>query len=148
MKQDRILYLLRGLPGAGKSTLADLLVGSNEYNCHEYRVFEADQYHIDPITGDYNWKPENLPNAHADCFARVELAMQWNIESSKYYNRIAVANTFTTEKELQPYLDLATKYDYTIVSIVVENRHGNKSIHGVPDAALDAMSNRFTYKLK
>jgi len=48
-------------------------------------------------------------------------------------DKIAVSNTFTQEWELQPYYELAIKYGYYVTCIVVENRHGNKSIHGVPE---------------
>ena len=64
-----------------------------------------------------------------------------------YFPEIVVSNTSTTEKELQPYLDLATKYDYKVVSLIVENRHGNSSVHNVPDETIDKMRNRFNIKL-
>ena len=60
---------------------------------------------------------------------------------------IVVSNTFTTEKELQPYLELAMKYDYKVVSLIVENRHGSQSIHNVPEETLVKMKNRFSIKL-
>jgi hypothetical protein len=39
------------------------------------------------------------------------------------------------------------KYGYRVFSIVVENRHGGKDIHNVPQDALDAMEKRFQLKL-
>ena len=63
------------------------------------------------------------------------------------YIEIVVSNTSTTQKELQPYIDLANEYSYNIVSLIVENRHGNKNEHGVPDETLEVMKKRFDISL-
>jgi hypothetical protein len=60
---------------------------------------------------------------------------------------IAVSNTFTQEWEMKPYFELAEKYGYKIFTVIVENRHGGKNIHGVPDDKLEIMKNRFEFKL-
>ena len=139
MKQ---LVIIRGLPGAGKSTFAQ------EYAMvlHAARIvvkgpFEADQYFINSQTGEYVFDATKLGTAHQICFNNVDLFMQQNTEC------VIVSNTFTTERELKPYLALAEKMNYKVVSIVVENRHGNKSIHNVPDEAMDKMRNRFSLKV-
>ena len=137
----RTLFLLRGLPGAGKSTFANLIWQSNV-------IFEADKFFVDEKTGEYVFKPELLHIAHDWNQKRVEEAMLQNIRSNgEYYPEIVVANTLTTEKELEPYLELARNYNFTIVSLIVENRHGNKSVHGVPDETMEKMRNRFAVKL-
>ena len=46
------LIVIRGIPSSGKSYLANELAGD------EGQVFSADDYHTDPETGKYNWKPE------------------------------------------------------------------------------------------
>ena len=61
--------------------------------------------------------------------------------------RIVVANTSTTESEIQPYMDLAKIHGYKIISLVVENRHGNTNVHNVPDETLMKMKERFQIKL-
>jgi len=134
-----VLILLRGLPGAGKSTFANFIWQSGV-------IFEADQYFYDN-EGNYNFDATKLGAAHKDCQSRVEQAMKDHEENPQYYPEIVVSNTSTTEKELQPYIDLANKYDYKVVSLIVENRHGNKSVHNVPDEKLEQMKNRFQIKL-
>lgn len=138
----RQLIIVRGLPGAGKSTFA------NEYATILNRAgiavkgpFEADQYFIDPETGDYVFDATKLGAAHHACFNNVELCMYQDAEC------VIVSNTFTTERELKGYLELATRMNYQVTSLVVENRHGNKSIHNVPDEAMDKMRNRFSLKV-
>ncbi|MNH05797.1 hypothetical protein D3C79_651440 [compost metagenome] len=60
---------------------------------------------------------------------------------------VIISNTFTTEKELKPYLALAEECGYRVTTLIVENRHGNSSIHGVPDETMTKMRNRFSVKL-
>lgn len=60
---------------------------------------------------------------------------------------VAVANTFTQEWEWEKYDFLAAKLGYMVFFIIVENRHGNKSIHDTPDAAVNRMKDRFEVKL-
>ena len=62
-------------------------------------------------------------------------------------SRIIVSNTFTQEWEMQVYFDLAEQHGFTVFSLIVENRHGNSNIHGVPDDKLEIMRNRFEIKL-
>ena len=62
--------------------------------------------------------------------------------------KIIVSNTSTTQKELAPYQDLAEEYEYQVVSLVVENRHGNNSIHNVPQNIRDAQEKRLRDSLK
>jgi predicted kinase len=123
------LFLLRGLPGAGKSTLAESL------NC--YRL-EADQYFMS--NGTYEFNATKLKDAHEWCRIRCEEFMQMEL-------KIAVANTFTQEWEMQAYYDLAEKYDYRVYSLIVENRHGGVNEHNVPQETLEKMKQRFEVKL-
>jgi predicted kinase len=128
---NKILYLVRGLPGAGKSTLAHLI---------SENVCEADLYFMK--TGEYQFDMNKLALAHQWCRGRCESLMIDNVST------IVVSNTLTSEKELQPYTELAEQYRYGIVSLVVENRHGNKSIHNVPDDTLDKMEARLKSSIK
>jgi predicted kinase len=135
----KTLILLRGLPGSGKSTFANYMFSNN--------IFEADQYFYDEDE-KYNFDASKLHLAHKYCQLRVEHAMEANlISGGMYFSEIVVSNTSTTEKELEPYLELAKKYDYQVVSLIVENRHGSKSIHNVPEETLIKMKDRFDIKL-
>ena len=127
---SKIMYFIRGVPGAGKSLFAESL-------CCPY--FEADQY-FNSDAG-YKFDPTMLGAAHADCKWRVENALKNGLF------KIAVSNTSTTEKEIAPYKELADKYGYLFISLIVENRHGNSSIHGVPEEKLKQMRDRFSVKL-
>jgi len=127
------LVLLRGLPGAGKSTLAKSIAGSKGY------IKEADMYFEDR-DGNYNFKPSLIKDAHAWCQEEVDFLM-------KYEHKVVVSNTFTQEWEMQPYYDLAEKYGYRVYSLIVENRHGGENVHNVPKEKIEEMARRFNVKI-
>lgn len=130
------LILLRGLPGAGKTTVAQFFISIPT----EAEVVSADDYFIDE-SGEYNFDPTELHKAHSECLYSVDIFMEDEVEM------IVVHNTFTKESELKPYFELAEKYGYNVHSLIVENRHGNESIHDVPEETIDKMENRFSIKL-
>ena len=127
----KALYLLRGLPGAGKSTVAKRLGGEH---------YEADMFFMKD--GEYKFDATKLKMAHQWCQQQVEHCME---DESPV---VVVSNTFTQEWEMQAYNDLAKHYGYTVFSLVVENRHGGENVHGVPADAMDRMENRFEIKLR
>ena len=134
-----ILFLVRGLPGSGKTSFATHI-------WNEYAVVEADKYFYDK-EGNYNYDPSKIKDAHAWCKNQVETMMGDHQLNGQFYPEIAVSNTFTQEWEMKDYFDLADKYGYKVVSLIVENRHGSKNVHGVPEDKLEIMKNRFEIKL-
>lgn len=133
----RELILLRGLPGSGKSTLA---------KSFGYPVFEADQYFIDPKTGEYKFDATKLKEAHEWCRKSVEILMRgWNNVLPTIH--IIVSNTFTQEWEMESYFKLAKQYGYRVHSLIVENRHGGVNEHNVPEDKLKQMKDRFEVKI-
>jgi len=135
----KILTLVRGLPGSGKSTFANWI-------WNEYAICEADKFFTDK-EGNYNFDATKLSESHKWCKEQVEIRMKDNQVNPQFYPEIVVSNTFTQEWEMQPYIDLANQYGYTIFTIVVENRHGNSSVHNVPEETINKMKNRFEIKL-
>lgn len=123
------LILLRGLPGSGKSTLAKRI-------CNQH--VEADMYFLQD--GEYKFDASKLKQAHEWCKNQTEEYMLQG------YN-VVVSNTFTQEKELEPYYQLAKKYGYRVHSLIVENRHGGVNEHDVPQDTLEKMKNRFKVRL-
>jgi predicted kinase len=126
------LWLIRGVPGSGKSTAAHYLANGNP-------VFSADMWF--EKEGEYKFNPAELGKAHENCRKTTEQAMLGEVSD------IFVTNTFTREWEMAEYFKLAQSYGYFVFSLVVENRHGEKNVHGVPSDKVKEMKDRFEIKL-
>ena len=123
------LILVRGVSGAGKSTIAPMfknavLVSTDDFFLDEY--------------GDYVFDANSLVINHQKCQFAVNMMMQDNEEL------IVVHNTFTADWEMDAYFDLARKHGYTIHTMIVENRHGSKNVHDVPQDVVKAQIERFS----
>ena len=138
MAESKKLILLRHVSGAGSSTFAQFL--RDTLSC-KVECFEADQWMIND-KGEYDFKRENLGFCHKKCYDNVEQSMIFNVPI------IILSNTSTTEKEIFHYLDLAKTYNYQVVSLVVENRHGGKDLHGVPESTRVKQQNNLLQSLK
>ena len=132
------LILLRGLPGSGKSTLAKIILQLRSTD--EPEVLSADDFFEDK-EGEYNFDPTKLKEAHNYCQFRCSERMR------QQKAKIVVANTFTQEWEMDEYFKMAERYNYRVHTVIVENRHGNENVHGVPEDKLQQMKNRFNIKL-
>lgn len=124
--------LVRGVSGAGKSTFVQECFG-------RFCNLEADMYFMKD--GEYLFEPSKLKQAHGWCQSEAERQMKFGYD-------IVVSNTFTTEWEMKPYLNLAEKYGYTVFTVVVEKRHGNKDIHDVPYETRQKQAERLSKSIK
>ena len=132
------LILLRGVSGSGKSTLANIILQQPNNNPQE--VLSADDFFVGD-NGEYVFDGTKIKEAHNYCQFRCSERMRQGIA------RIVVANTFTQEWEMEPYFLMAERYNYRIHTVIVENRHGNKNVHNVPDEKIEQMIKRFEVKL-
>ena len=120
------LVLIRGLPGSGKTTMAQVLAMVG------YEHHEADQYF--ERGGGYAFDAAKLPKAHAWCLERAKGSMARGA-------RCVVANTFTQRWEMQPYMDAAKAAGVSVR--VIEARGQWQNCHGVPASAIERMRARW-----
>ena len=134
MQHKNTLVILRGLPGAGKSTFAEEIVKNGFKWCN----FEADSFFMKD--GGYSFDKTKLNLAHLHCKRNTEDALKqgWNV---------IVSNTCTTDKEVNEYKRVANELGANFVSCIIENRHEGVNVHEVPEETLEAMRERFTVKL-
>lgn len=116
------LVLIRGLPGSGKTTLAQSFVAKG------FRHFEADQFFV--RKGQYRFVKERLTEAHAWCLNLVRTALEGG-------ELVCVGNVFATVDDIRPYTQLGVGYQ------VIEATHPGRSIHKVPTATLLAMQRQW-----
>lgn len=127
MKQ-KVLYLITGPSGAGKTTRAKELMHQKGIKHH----YEADMLMLDR-NGDYAFNHRRLKECHNWCQKATERAMQLN-------EAVIISNTMTTKWEAQPYVDMAKKNGYNIIIEHLTTEY--KNIHDVPQEVVEKMKNR------
>lgn len=128
------IILVRGAPGAGKSTFAQKLRDSIFRNCDRCTaIFETDNFFVDSINHhDYHFNPNLLGIAH-----------RWNqgevIRACRDYPTVPVivANTFCQRFELKSYFEIAQMFGRKIFVFTLYTEHDN--VHGVPDEKVEQM---------
>lgn len=118
------LYLVRGLPGSGKSTYAKKLDAVH---------LETDMYFVDK-QGNYQFDASVLSQAHEWCHQETE-------QQLKQRHNVVVSNTFVQHWEMKPYLALAKKYRANVMVSVCSGEYS--SIHDVPLSTIENMRNRW-----
>lgn len=116
------LFLIRGVPGSGKTTYAKTL----GIACH----FEADMWF--EKNGGYD--PAKIKLAHEWCQIRA-------IEAMRDGRDVIVSNTFTRLWEMQPYKEAARKLGVEVIEEVMTGEWTN--VHGVPADKVRQMRERF-----
>lgn len=133
---DMKLYVMRGLPGAGKShATAQLPAGAI--------VASADHYMVDR-QGDYRFDPSKLGAAHAACRARLLAALAAECQV------VVLDNTNIQIREYQWALDAAalSGHSVTIVELfdgggLTDAELSSRNSHGVPADSIARMRARW-----
>lgn len=129
---NKTVIIIRGLPGSGKSELAENIGGPGHpaFNglVDVARVSE-DDYFTTPAPEKpalrYEFVPERRYTAMGDMIDRAIAAMKHGIP------RVIVHTCALKIEELSGIHRAAAELGYKVHSLVLENRHGGKSVHNV-----------------
>lgn len=140
----RVMIIMRGLPGSGKSYMARSIVHQAFGPCDTSQfIFSTDDFFMVP-GGGYNFNHMNLQEAHHWNQKRV-----WHAAMSGL-SPIIVDNTNTQTWEMLPYGKLAVENGYFMEVLEPRNKWSQKpgelarrNIHGVPKFAIERMLDRY-----
>lgn len=121
--KEKSLLIIRGLPGAGKSSLGKILKDTLDF-----AVFDFDDYI--KSTGD---------------FTKARKEWQFAVEEAikRRRSRIVVVAVFCEAWERKWVKELAEKHKYKTFQIVVENIHGTQPTTPIPETSWARYAERF-----
>lgn len=121
---SNILIIIRGLPGSGKSTMAEKLVRGGV----AVRHIEADMYFVQ--NGEYKFNSIKLSEAHEWCRQMV-------MTSLRNGHTTVVSNTFVRKWEVEPYINMCKGLGIDYIIIEATGNYG--SVHNVPEETIERM---------
>jgi predicted kinase len=126
---ESCIILVRGVPGAGKSTTAYKLM--NHFTGLRVHL-ESDDFFI--VRGEYRFEGSKLKWAHMHCQAQTARFLNAGM-------KVIVSNTFITVSDMEPYFEIAKAFR---VPVYILECNGNfKNIHGVSDEVLEEKRSRW-----
>lgn len=130
--------IFRGIPGAGKSTLASRLQGALASRGSSAKIVCADDFFMKD--GTYHFDVSQLEAAHAACLTRFLKAVEKKDEEFVF-----VTNTNMSSWEISPYYQGAIAFGYhpLILSIEVDPQVAfHRNVHDVPQRTVERMHNK------
>lgn len=131
------VYILRGLPGSGKSTWIENALddsGVQPYVC------SADHFHTGE-DGVYRFDPKNIKKAHEECLRKFML----NLYGSDKPDFLIVDNTNCSAWEISPYYRLTELYGHEVKILTFwcsPELSMKRNTHNVPATTILSMYQR------
>lgn len=138
------LIILRGLPGSGKTTVAEEICYHLIHDTDAFVTIRSTDSKFLDADGNYKFDPKKLGEYHLLNQQEVQEDMISGAEV------IIVDNTNTQRWEIKPYIDLAIQHGYTVEEKIVGKFdsesiaiYAQRNTHGVPLEAIQRMAARF-----
>uniref|UniRef100_A0A182JZU7 Smr domain-containing protein n=1 Tax=Anopheles christyi TaxID=43041 RepID=A0A182JZU7_9DIPT len=134
----RVMVLMRGAPGSGKSYLSRSLIDHTSGSDYRNHIFSADDYFM--VNGVYKFQPDALNAAHQ--------FNQQNVlaKARDGWSPIIVDNTNICLWEMRPYVQYAADHGYFLEVLEPQTHWRNNSrslairnTHGVPEPKIKKM---------
>ncbi|XP_063590101.1 2',3'-cyclic-nucleotide 3'-phosphodiesterase-like isoform X2 [Penaeus indicus] len=132
VQNNKVMFIMKGLPGSGKSTIVKAI--QEVYK--DSVVCSADFYFM--RSGKYKFRPDKLKDAHQACQNKATAT------ASRGMNVIIIDNTNVRNWEMKFYLTLAREYHY--VPVIVEpqtpwcrdaHELATRNSHGVDESIIE-----------
>lgn len=145
-KGRKLMFILRGLPGAGKTTRAREL--KKECASEGCAILSADDFFLYTVGGKvvYRFDPTQLQMAHDMAVDRTRQ------EAEKGTPTIVIDNTNAKRRDFQQYLDIAKLHGYQVVEEIVGGlttvdveTYTKRCVHNVPKHTIAKMASEFEY---
>jgi predicted kinase len=137
----RLVIVLAGIPGSGKSTLCKRLVNDYVSKGFSVEVCSADDFFMK--SGTYQFDFKLLGSAHKMCQGLFKGALERNTDI------VIVDNTNVRSQDRKFYCKLAESYSYTTVLEVLRGDVDiceQRNVHSVPREAIERMNTTLTLK--
>ena len=133
--ENKTAFIIRGLPGSGKSSVAELLASTSESSV----IHSTDNYHM--INGRYKFNKEMLWVYHQRNLEAFE-------KSCKKGIKIVICDNTNIKKSFySKYVRTAKKYGYKVFIITVGDFNASEcwrhNRHGVPLKVVRSMKRSF-----
>lgn len=139
---QKILTLVRGLPGSGKSSFSNAIWFGDPQHDIKTAIYSADDFFT--VNGIYAFDGGKLGAAHADCQARTKAALMEGLN-------VVVNNTFSCRWEMEPYLQMAEETGARVVVVdtfdagMDDATLASRNVHGVPESTIATMRSRWEH---
>ena len=133
---NKQVYIIRGVSGSGKSSLARKIANLHSLENKVAKIFETDNYFME--NGEYKFDATKLHRNHQKCFSDFLDAL-----NDRNVDVVIVANTFTRKWEYVNFADAAKDSGFEVTMLIANGNY--KNVHNVPDDVVQKMKNRFEY---
>ena len=134
-EEDKVVYIMRGIPGSGKSTRARELVKPENIK----NIFSTDDYFM--VGGEYRFDPTKLGEYHGNNLQRFKDAVMQGISP------IVVDNTNTQKWEYAKYEEFAKDNGYRVevvaMPLIPAEDAVQRNTHGVSQEVIEKMISRW-----
>ena len=140
----KICYILRGLPGTGKSMLARTM----EMGWGYAKSFSTDDYFM--VNGKYQFDPSKLGEYHQKNLNAADDYMK-SFKDSHNTIMCIIDNTNTQHWEYEKYIQSAENNGFMVQIISIDwdakdiPLYAERNSHGVPEEAIQRMADRWEY---
>lgn len=142
INEQKIVNILRGLPGVGKSYLSERMMRENP----KAITLSSDDFFIE--NGVYTFDKDKIDSAHKNNFERFKEAIKGELPY------IIVDNTNIKSFHYRHYLDYAQRHNYLVLITILPHNDlsdrelEERNIHGVTRNTIRKMRNDFEWKFE